>query len=37
VLDIGRPVPGAIEHLPLKRALPQMIGGFRTEARWRLA
>ncbi len=37
VLDIGRPVPGVIEHLLLKRALPQMIGGFRTEARRRLA
>jgi hypothetical protein len=36
VLDIGRPVPGGIERLLLKRSLPQIIGGFRPEAQRRL-
>ena len=36
VLDTGQPVPGAIERLLLRRSLPQMISGFRTEAQRRL-
>lgn len=36
VLDTGQPVPVAIEHLLLKRSLPQMIGGLRREAQRRL-
>jgi ribosome-associated toxin RatA of RatAB toxin-antitoxin module len=36
VLDTGQPVPGAIEQVLLKRSLPQMIGGLRTEAKRRL-
>jgi ribosome-associated toxin RatA of RatAB toxin-antitoxin module len=36
VLDTGQPVPVAIERLLLRRSLPQMISGFRTEAQRRL-
>ena len=36
VLDTGQPVPGAIERVLLKRALPEMISGLRAEATRRL-
>lgn len=36
VLDTGQPVPGAIERVLLKRSLPQMISGLRSEAERRL-
>jgi ribosome-associated toxin RatA of RatAB toxin-antitoxin module len=32
VLDTGQPVPGVIQRLLLKRSLPQMISGLRSEA-----
>lgn len=35
VLDTGQPVPGAIERVLLKRALPEMISGLRAEAKRR--
>ena len=36
VLDTGQPLPGAIERVLLKRSLPEMISGLRTEAARRL-